>query len=213
MTWCPTRWGWLVIFTLLAAPVAVWWLYGEDLLSITRREPSSSVLMIEAWIGIDALQAAAQEFKTGNYQYVVSTGTMTYDRWSERHWSYADLAAEQLRKAGLPKDKLIVAYAKPVHRQRTYEAAIAAWDSLRVAGIQARAVNVFTIGAHAARSRLVFAKCAPPSSKVGVIAWVPPDHDAEPWWRSSERGEDLMKETVGFFYEALLSSGHSWAHR
>jgi hypothetical protein len=42
-----------------------------------------------------------------------------------------------------------------------------------------------------------------------VISWTPPSYASEPWWRSSERAGDLLKESVGFALEALLNSGRA----
>ena len=42
--------------------------------------------------------------------------------------------------------------------------------------------------------------------KVGVVSWIPSDYQALPWWRSSDRAEDLLTET-GYLYEFLLNSG------
>ena len=85
--------------------------------------------------------------------------------------------------------------------------AVSAWRSLHAAGAMPSAINVYTRGAHARRSRLVFAKVFGPATKVGVISWQPTDFAAEHWWHSSERTEDLIKETVGYTFELLFNSG------
>jgi hypothetical protein len=54
---------------------------------------------------------------------------------------------------------------------------------------------------------LVFAKVAGPRIKVGVISWVPSDDRAVRWWKSSKRAKELLTETAGYLYEALLNSG------
>jgi hypothetical protein len=96
----------------------------------------------------------------------------------------------------------------PVETQRTYESASGVWRALSARGMQPKALNIFTLGVHARRSRMVFEKASPPGVKVGVIAWVPPGYRAEHWWwRSSERTEDLIKETAGTLFEGTLNSG------
>ena len=77
----------------------------------------------------------------------------------------------------------------------------------RHSGIKPRALNVFTLGPHARRSALVFAKVNSHGPKVGVIGWVPEEYKREPWWRSSDRSRELLEETFGYVYEVLFNSG------
>jgi len=58
---------------------------------------------------------------------------------------------------------------------------------------------------------LIFAKAFSPHTRVGVISWTPKDFSAGPWWKSSDRAEDMIKETVGYAYELLLNSGR-WSN-
>src|SRR6266542_4646954 len=85
--------------------------------------------------------------------------------------------------------------------------AAAAQRAIDAAGLHPTAINVLTRGAHARRSRLIFEKVFGPGTKVGVIAWKPPLFEQESWWESSERAEDMVKETVGYFFELFFSSG------
>src|SRR5262249_31161001 len=108
-----------------------------------------------------------------------------------------------------PEEKIVVAPANDSESQRTYESAVAVARALRVRGIHPKCLNVFTLGPHARRSRLVFAKVFGPETKVGVIAWEKADYDSMPWWRSSERARELIPETAGYFFEVLLNSRRS----
>jgi hypothetical protein len=73
------------------------------------------------------------------------------------------------------------------------------------------AINIFTAGAHARRSRLVYEKVFGSEVKVGAISWAPADRATSiAWWRSSERTIVLTKETVGYLSELLFNSGRGW---
>lgn len=207
--WCPTLFGSFLILTLLVTP-GVWWLArGESFLSLTQRLPAK-VLVVEAWIGFDGIRAADAEFLQHGYQYVVATGGVTSaEGWQEAGWSYAEGAEHELIRLGVPKERIIVAPALDRKVQRTYESAAAVRLALQAKGIQARTLNVFTMGPHARRSRLVFAKAQEPGMQVGVISWVPPNYETEPWWRSSERAKVMLTETAGYIYEVLLNSGRN----
>ncbi len=203
--WCPTLLGWVSFVMIACAPLLLWWFQGESFLMVTQRQPAE-VLVVEGWIGVDGLQAAKAEFEQGGYLYLVTAGGISYSRWDRRRWDYAEVAHDLLLEMGLPGNKIIAAQAPNAEDHRTYQSAVAVWRTLQARGIQPNSLNVFTLGAHARRSRLVFAKICP-TAKVGVIAWTPSDYPAGPWWKSSERADAMIKETVGYLYEALLNSG------
>lgn len=179
---------------------------GESYFSVTRRL-QAQVLVVEGWIGRDSVRAAATEFKEHHYEYVVATGGFSGESETTVRSSYADLAANELLEAGVPADRLIVAPTGQRERQRTFESAVAVARTLESRGIRANAVNVFTLGPHARRSRLVYEKVNGPETKVGVIAWIPPYYKSSPWWLSKARATCLLKETVGYPYEVLFNAG------
>jgi uncharacterized SAM-binding protein YcdF (DUF218 family) len=205
--WWPTLLGWAGLFLLLGAPLLLWWFRGEAFLSHTERQPAD-VLVVEGWIGIDGIRAAKAEFDRGGYRYIITAGGQFHYRWGTQRWNYAEEAREILVRAGAPSDKVIEARATNSDNQRTFESAVGVRRMLEKRGLHPAAVNVFTLGVHARRSRLVFAKALPPGTAVGVISWTPPDYQpVEPWWKSTERADDMIKETTGYLFEALLNSG------
>ena len=207
--WCLTWLGAFCVALFLAAP-AVWWFYcGESFLSLTERRPAE-ILVVEGWIGRDGVRAAATEFERGVYRYVVTSGGVSESEgWTEGGWSYAEGAQQELIRSGVPEAKIIVAPAMDVERQRTYESALAVWRKLQSLSIKPKSINIFTLGPHARRSRLVFAKVEGSETRVGVMSWTPSCNQAGPWWRSSHRAKELLTETVGYLFEALLNSGRS----
>jgi hypothetical protein len=166
-------------------------------------------LVVEGWIGRDGVRAAGEEFEQRGYGYIVAAGGSTSDRWDEDRSSYAEIAGRELIRIGVPEDRIIIAPARKTERQRTYESAVAVWQALQAKGIHPKALNVFTLGPHSRRSRLVAAKVYGPGTEIGVVDWAPPRDAAEPWWRSSERAKDLLAETTGYLFEVLLNSGRS----
>jgi hypothetical protein len=204
---CPTWLGLFCCALFLTGPLLWWWMCGESFLSVTERLPGE-VLVVEGWIGREGVRAAGAEFEQHGYLYVVTTGGVTAgEGWEEGGWSYAEGAERELIRDGINKDRVIVASAKDVERQRTYASALAVWLALRARGIQPKAINVFTFGSHARRTRLVFAKVYGRQTEIGVIGWVPSRYSTVPWWRSSERAREMITETVGYLYEAILNSG------
>ncbi len=204
--WWPTLPGWFCIVMLLVMPAAWWFSYGESFLSLKRRL-TAEVLVVEGWIGPVGIRAAGAEFEKGGYQYVVGSGGLSGERWNQPRWSYAEGAGNELSRFGVSEDRIIVASSLATESQRTYESAVAVWRALQARGIKPGKLNVFTLGAHARRSRMVFAKVFGPGTEVGVIPWTPPGYESGPWWRSSERSRELLTETAGYLFEALFNSG------
>jgi hypothetical protein len=207
--WSPTWLGSFCLAFFLAAP-AIWWCcYGEAFLSETQRQ-TAEVLVVEGWIGPEGVRAAAREFVEHGYKYVIATGGLTIsERWEVGGWSYAEGAQHELIRLGVAPDRILLATATNTERQRTFESAVAVRRALQAKGLESKALNVFTWGPHARRSRLVFAKVEQPDANVGVVSWVPATYDTVPWWRSSDRAKDLLTETAGYAFEILFNSGRT----
>ena len=129
MLW-PTLYGWILLGVLTLVPPLLWWFQGESFLATTS-PLDADVLVVEGWISLEGVRAAALEFKRGNYRYVVATGGLTGESWSNRRWSYAVEAHEQLVRAGIPSDQVILAESRERETQRTYEMALSAWAGIR----------------------------------------------------------------------------------
>src|SRR5580704_5682100 len=140
--WSPKLLGSLAIVVLLV--IAVIWLciYGESFFSLTRRVPPQ-VLVVEGWIGVDGIRAAAAEFERGGYQYIVATGGQTEDRQSSSN--FAEMAGRELIRRGVPDDRIIMAPTGEIEHERTFKSAVAAWRALQKRGICSKTVNVMTL--------------------------------------------------------------------
>jgi uncharacterized SAM-binding protein YcdF (DUF218 family) len=206
--WCPTWFGSFLIALLVGIPLLWWCCCAESFLSLTERV-QPEVLVVEGWIGIDGVRAAKAEFTQHNYEYIVATSDLHSDPWDKDHSSFAEMSARELIRLGIPKEKIIVASADETDSQRTFQAARAVRTALQERGIKPRNLNVFTLGSHARRSRLIFAKVEGPETKVGVVAWAPPGYETRPWWCSSERAKAMLTETAGYLFEVFLNSGRS----
>jgi DUF218 domain len=207
--WWPTWAGSLCIVAILFMLVATLFMDGESYLSATHRVPAD-ILVVEGWICRKGIHAAVDEFDRGGYRYIVASGGLTSGRWGEDEpTSYAEMAAKEMIRSGVPKERLVVAVSENTESHRTFESAVAVWRALRDAGIKPRTLEVFTFGPHARRSAMVFAKVNSQDANVGVIGWVPPEYKTEPWWRSSERSREFLDETFGYLYELLFNSGRA----
>ncbi|MFT3781749.1 MAG: hypothetical protein QM790_06990 [Nibricoccus sp.] len=203
----PTLTGWGLIVAVLLAPFVYWFFRGEKLLSLTDRK-QADILVVEGWMHELALFAAAREFETGGYKFIIATGEYTAEAGSPYRWSYSDIAEKTLRRAGVPADKIIRVPAEYVNNRRTFTTASIVRRYLEEQLHKKEAtLNVFAFGAHARRSRLVYKKALGDHFTVGVVSWRPAEDFLTPWWKSSERAKDLLVETFGWFFELLFNSG------
>ncbi len=197
----------LCVLLVICIPAVIWLcLCGVTFFSVTRRLPPD-VLIVEGWVESEGVRAAAEEFSRGPYRYVVATGGKTWDRADSDRSSYAERAKRGLIESGVPESRIIVSSTGEIERQRTFKSAVTAWRSIQHAEVRPRAINVFTLGPHAMRSRLVYEKVFAPEVPVGVIAFIPSEYRIEPWWLSMSRAKCLLKEIVGYPFERLLNSG------
>jgi hypothetical protein len=81
---------------------------------------------VEGWIGREGVRGAVAEFEHGGYQYIVSAGGLTSGRWEDQRESNAEMAAREMIRLGVPKERIIVATAEYTEGRRTFESAITA---------------------------------------------------------------------------------------
>lgn len=173
-----------------------------------------SALILEAWTNQDGARAAADWFRQGaaHYRYLVVAGSLTGEHWTSRRWSSVDIVTAVLARQHLQGAVIIPAPTRDSDVDRTYLAALAAREALQRAGVHPRAVDVFTRGAHARRSHMVYEKVFGKEARIGIVCWQPPGFADHPWWDSSERALDFLKESVACLVEFLRGSRPRHAH-
>lgn len=205
----PTWKGWLLLVLLFAVPFTVWGWLGESYLSRPERMPADT-LVVESWIQPDGLHAAAAEYRSGGYRHLVVTGGMTGSKGTSRRRSYVAMAQKELVEAGVAIEDIIAGHMPDVENQRTYSMAVGVQRALHERNVHPTSINVFTAGTHARRSQIVYSRVFGAAVDVGVIVWTPWDRSAAvPWWKSSERTLDLIKESLAYPYELLFHSGRA----
>jgi hypothetical protein len=196
--WWPTWQGWLVIVLVGGGLAVGTFRNAERFLSLTQRVPAD-VLVVEGWIGTSALQKAAQEFQQGRYRSLVAVGGWP----GHATQTLARFAAADLIRMGCPTNRLIIGLPSDKPEDRTYESAKSARETLEKHEIRVASVMVYTEGAHARRSRLVFQKVFGPTVSVGVISYRNPGDDQKPWWNSTVRAKTVIEESCGWFMERM----------
>src|SRR6202008_3116609 len=115
---------------MLCLLIIGWLAYGESYLAETHRS-QADILVVEGWIGPKGISAAVQEFERGGYRYIVASGGLTSGGWEDKGESYAEMAAGEMIRLGVPKESIIVAHSRNTKNHRTFESAVATWRTLR----------------------------------------------------------------------------------
>ncbi len=154
-------------------------------------------LVVEGWIDEPALAQAIEAFRRGRYARVLTTGG-PIEPWSDAGgWkTFAVRAASYLRAHGLTSVPVLALPAPESRQERTYLNAVMVRDWAAQAGVTLDAIDVFSAGVHARRSRLLYRMALGDTVEVGVLAADPADFDADRWWTSSAGTKSALGETL-----------------
>ena len=194
--------GWLLLASVVALTACCVGLNIHPFLAVTHRT-NADVLVVEGWIQRYAMQKAVEEFKSGRYRRIFTTGGPENGSggYVNDYQTSASVGAEILtKKFGIPADVVQMVPSHVIGRDRTYSSAIALRDWFHQHNVRVRSINVVTEGTHARRTRLLFEKALGSNVAVGVIAVPSPDFDARRWWRYSEGVEEVVTEGVAYLY-------------
>lgn len=197
--------GWLATALVLLLAGWGWRLNIHPFLAVTHRVPAK-VLVVEGWTHYFGVDAAVNEFKTGHYDRLLTTGGPCegFGPISSIYDTEAWQSAGRFKQAGLPDAEVQAVPSCFVGRDRTYNSAVALRNWFREHDRQVVSLNVMTEDAHARRTWLLFRKALGPDVQVGIISIRNPDYDADHWWRSSQGVREIIDEGVAYLYAKLF---------
>jgi hypothetical protein len=142
----------------------------HDFLAVSS-PAGKGILVVEAWIPVEALSEAIGAFKRGNYCYLVVVGNRNSASGisAEQLLSPVDQAAGELEKSGFDGSKVIRVYHDN-STDKTFSSARALKTWLLENPKVPRSIDVFTVGVHARRSWIAFEKALGDDFHVGIIA-------------------------------------------
>lgn len=184
--WLPSLWGCVMFAAMLGACLTVVGRGLNDYLS-QNAPVGAPTLIVEGWLTAEALDQAATVARTGRYARVITTGgPVDKSLGGCGYPTYAEQAAAYLRGhglGGLPVD----AVAAPASKQdRTFLSAVVVRDWLKDAGGDRRAIDVFSDGAHARRTRILYEMAFGPGTHVGIYAAKEDGRYETPWWSDAQ---------------------------
>ena len=201
--WVPTLWGSLLLLVVAAGALvlAARGLYPFLAINDPVR---ARILVIEGWMSQEGLDQALVAFRSGAYEQAVTTGA-PFDKWprSDPYRSVAERAADYLVAKGLPASAVRAVPGEVSVHDRTFWSAMAVREWARDSGTRVIAIDVFSEGAHARRSRLLYQKAFGPDVKVGVLA-ARSTAAGEEWWRTARGTREVLDQAIAFFWTKLF---------
>jgi hypothetical protein len=201
--WLPTVWGVALLLAIATALGIVLLPRLGDYLAPTERAVGADgrgarLLVVEGWLDDDALDDAIVLARSGGYEHIVTSGG-PIEAWREiQPWpTYAERAADYLRRHGTRTPPVVAAPAPETTQDRTYLSALVVREWARKEGISVAAIDVFSAGVHARRSRLVYRMAFGSGVDVGVIAAPPHRYALERWWTTSDGAKTVVGELLG----------------
>ena len=193
--------GWLLVASASLLAAYFVFLNVYPFLAVTHRV-NTNILVVEGWIPGYAIREAAKEFKVGSYQLVFTSGGPVVESggYINDYHTSASVGEEALKKLGLPSESLQMAPSRVIGRERTYSSAVALRDWFREHNTPIHSINVFTEGAHARRTRLLYQKAFGRNVTVGIIAASNPDYNPRQWWRYSDGAREVVGESIAYIY-------------
>lgn len=196
---CSRRFGLIGLAALVASLAFAFTI--QDFLAINL-PVAGNILVVEGWVwDSSAMREAAEEFGRGQYTYLVTVGGLIEgDNGPTNQMNLAELAAGRLQELGVAETSITVLNVPHVTCHRTYASALILRNWINVSHIEATGVNVFTLGAHARKSLVLFKRALGPETKVGVISGTDTEYDPAHWWLSARGIYVILRKTVGYLY-------------
>lgn len=198
--WFPTIWGWLALLLIGAAMVVLVVRSLHPFLA--PNEPvGARVLVVEGWMDREGLDQAVAAVRSGRYERIVTTGG-PIEQWPEFHChaTFAERAADYLKRRGLAEAAVTAVPGSISAQDRTYLSAVMVREWAQRSGLALDALDVFSSGTHARRSRLLYRLAFGTDVNIGVYAARSSDYDAETWWRSSIGARDVLEQAIGLLW-------------
>jgi hypothetical protein len=114
--------------------------------------------------------------------------------------NYAESAADFYLSRGLAPEAVIPVPAPASAQGRTFLGAvmIRQWTDKLPEPISA--IDVYSYGPHARRTRLLYRLAFGPGVQVGIRSATPSRYRSETWWRTSAGAKEVMIETIAWLW-------------
>ena len=168
---------------------------------------NAEMFIVEGWLSDAELKEAAKAIRPG--QIVITTdGPLSHGQKILQYDNYAELATVRLIDMGIPAGTIVTVPSPDTRHDRTYLSAQLTRRKLEELGLFGKSANLYTVGAHARRSYLLFHHVFGKDYPLGIIAVSPPDYHLEHWYRYSEGVKHVLTEFIAWIYVQFFLMTH-----
>jgi hypothetical protein len=198
--WLPTWFGWTVLLMVVAASTTA--IVRNLYTFLSPNNPvTADVLVVEGWIPEEALLEAMSAFQEGGFRFLLTSGGPIVN-WSRYvpFSNHAESAAHFYLSQGIAPEAVIEVPAPASAQDRTFLSAvmIRQWTDKLPEPISA--INVYSYGPHARRTRLLYRMAFGPGVRIGIRSASPNGYRPETWWRTSAGAKEVMTETIAWLW-------------
>ena len=192
----------LICFIFIVGLIAV---NLNSFLTITK-SVESKLLVVEGWLPDYTLKGVMEEFYNNDYEKLIITGKpLIKGYYISKYKSSADIAEATLINFGFNKDLIeTITIPRTIFKDRTYTTALAFESRLKKSDNNVNSINIYTLGCHSRRSRLLFEKALGKEIKIGIIAGKDLSYNPVKWWNSSRGFRTVMNEALAYLYAKLF---------
>ena len=94
----------------------------------------------------------------------------------------------------------VVTTGGPIERWLNFRGSSNYADWAARQGLALKGFDVFTAGAHARRSRMLYRMAFGPDVEVGVLSARPQEYDERHWWRTSAGARSVLGEAISMLW-------------
>ncbi len=200
----PSLLGWLLITALFF--FAAWLLLLNTYSFLAKQKPGhAKMLVVEGWIPDHGLRNAIEYYSENNYEIMVVTGVpITQWTYSSPFSNMAEASVESMKRLFFKDTIYTATIPNTVLRDRTYGTAVALKMELEKWNLGYNDFDLYTMGAHARRSHLMYRKAFSDGRQIGLITDTDPSFDAKSWYKTSRGFRIVFSELISYFYSALF---------
>lgn len=195
-----------LLLLVLLAILFVTLMRGLNLYLTQTVKLESKLLVIEGFLPDYVLPTMIQEFHEGEYEKLLIIGKpIGQGQYLKGIFTEADLIKESLIKMGFDSTKIVgVSIPATVFRDRTYNTGLLLRNYLKNNNLNLDKVNVYTLGCHARRSRILFQRAVGKTVEIGIIAAEDQSYNPKKWWTTSKGFRTVLNETLAYLYVRLV---------
>lgn len=197
---------WAALFIVLVILFVIFAPYAHQFLAVTQRVIDADTLVVEEWSADVVRQAAADEFKNGNYERLLISCLRGDRQENTRGHIHKSTEVHRMIALGIPKEKILESYTPTTGNHQSASMARGVRDTLRKMNIKSKGVNVMAPATHARKTWLVHCRAMFPETSAGIIAVQPDIYNPDRWWLNSKSAKWVLKNYIGLFYEWATGS-------